>query len=59
MCDLCRELDFQIERCREIKSSALNELMREAAISLIISYEEDKVRLHEERNEKGDARRTI
>ena len=46
MCNLCRELDCQIGKCREIESSADDELMREAATSLIRSYEEDKAKLH-------------
>jgi len=46
MCNLCRELDCQIGKCREIESSADDELMREAATSLIRSYEEDKAQLH-------------
>jgi metal-responsive CopG/Arc/MetJ family transcriptional regulator len=50
MCDLCRELDSQIERCRKIKRSAPDELMREAVVALIASYEEDKAQLHGDLN---------
>jgi len=46
MCNLCRELDCQIGKCREIESSADDKLMREAATSLIKSYQEDKAKLH-------------
>ena len=46
MCDLCRELDNQIDRCRKIESSTSDELMREAVAALIRSYEEDKAKLH-------------
>jgi hypothetical protein len=46
MCDLCRELDYQIERCRKIESSTTDDLMREAVAALIRSYEEDKAKLH-------------
>jgi len=50
MCDLCRELDSQIERCRKIERSAPDELMREAVVALIASYEEDKAQLHRDLN---------
>jgi hypothetical protein len=47
MCDLCRELDNQIDLCRKIESSTSDELMREAVAALIRSYEEDKAKLHQ------------
>jgi hypothetical protein len=50
MCDLCRELDSQIERCRRIERSVPDELMREAVVALITSYEEDKAKLHRDLN---------
>ena len=45
MCDLCRELDYQIERCRKLKNSTTDELTLEAIAALITAYEEDKAKL--------------
>jgi hypothetical protein len=50
MCDLCRELDSQIERCRKIERSAPDELMREAVVALITSCGEDKAMPHRDLN---------
>jgi hypothetical protein len=46
MCDLCDELNCQIEQCRRMEQATTDELMREALTTLIRSYEEDKTRLH-------------
>ena len=46
MCDLCDDLDYQIERCRRLEGATTDELMREAIAALIKSYEEDKAKLH-------------
>ena len=58
MCDLCGELDSQIERCRKIERSAPDDLMREAVAALITSYEEDKAKLHRDLNGEVIARHT-
>jgi hypothetical protein len=46
MCDLCDELEYQIEKCRRLERATTDELMREAVAALITSYEEDKAKLH-------------
>jgi hypothetical protein len=46
MCNLCNELNCQIEKCRKMAEESTDELMREALATLIISYEEDKTKLH-------------
>ena len=46
MCDLCDELDYQIEKCRRLERETTDELMLEAVAALIKSYEEDKAKLH-------------
>ena len=46
MCGLCEELNYQIEKCRKMVEESTDELMREALATLIISYEEDKTKLH-------------
>jgi hypothetical protein len=46
MCDLCDELEYQIEKCRRLERATTDELMREAVAALIKSYEEDKAKLH-------------
>jgi hypothetical protein len=53
MCDLCRELDYQIERCRKLKNSTTDELTLEAIDALITAYEEDKAKLHPNRSDEA------
>jgi hypothetical protein len=53
MCDLCRELDYQIERCRKLKNSTTDELTLEAIAALITAYEEDKAKLHPNRSDEA------
>jgi hypothetical protein len=52
MCDLCDELDCQIERCRKIKEATVDDLMLDAVAMLIKSYEQDKRRLHLEQADR-------
>jgi hypothetical protein len=56
MCDLCRELDYKIEKCRRLENSSTDELTREAVAALIRAYEEDKAKLHP--NQSGEAWRS-
>jgi hypothetical protein len=56
MCDLCDELNCQIEKCRKMAEESTDELMREALATLIISYEEDKTKLHLNPNDGNDDR---
>jgi len=56
MCDLCDELNCQIEKCRKMVEESTDELMREALATLIISYEEDKTKLHLNPNGGNDNR---
>jgi hypothetical protein len=53
MCDLCRELDYQIERCRRLENATSDELTLEAVAALIRSYEEDKAKLHSNQSEEA------
>ncbi len=53
MCDLCDELDFQIEQCKTMEQATSDELMREALATLIVSYEQDKTRLHVAATDEG------
>lgn len=48
MCDLCRELDARIDRCRRLRNSTIDALTLEATATLIDSYEADKTNLHPE-----------
>ena len=56
MCDLCDELNCQIEKCRKMVEESTDELMCEALTALIISYEEDKTKLHLNPNDENDDR---
>jgi len=46
MCDFCDELNCQIEQCKAMEKATTDQLMREALVALIQSYEEDKTKLH-------------
>ena len=53
MCDLCRELDYQIEKCRRLEKSTTDELTLEALAALIRAYEEDKAKLHPNQSDEA------
>jgi hypothetical protein len=53
MCDLCRELDYQIEKCRRLEKSTTDELALEALAALIRAYEEDKAKLHPNQSDEA------
>jgi hypothetical protein len=54
MCDLCDELNCQIDKCRKMAEQPTDELTLEALLTLIISYEDDKTKLHMSTNGNDD-----
>lgn len=53
MCELCDELNCQIQQCKRMEEVTKDGLMREALASLIKSYEEDRATLHPVATDEG------
>ena len=46
MCDKCKELDFEIARCEQLKLRAKEPLFAEALEALLESYRKERLALH-------------
>ena len=46
MCDKCKELDFEIARCEQLKLRTKEQMFLEALEALVESYRKERLALH-------------